>query len=223
MIYLLLAALCSLSLVVIFKLFEKYQIESFQAIVFNYIVCVTTGCIVDGIFPFHGQIHQEPWFLALGTLGLLFISGFYIASQAVKYFGIAIASVAQRMSIVISVTFAILFFGEAAPILKVLGILTALLSVILINIPPKKEINTEATSSESNSIENSSKSLLLYPIGIFIISGFIEIILQYVQKTYGLAPSTQSVLLFGAAALLGFIVMCIGLALGKLKFSLFAM
>ena len=215
MIYLLLAALCSLSLVVIFKLFGKYQIESFQAIVVNYIVCVTTGCLVDGIFPFHGQIYQEVWFGALCTLGLLFISGFYITSKTVEYFGIAIASVAQRMCLVISVTFAILFFNEAAPTLKVLGIFVALFSVICINIPPKRD----EKEADDAAPELASNWLYLYPIGIFVISGFIEVILQYVQKTYGLAPSEQSVLLFGAAAILGLIVMGIALALGKITFA----
>jgi len=213
MLYLLLAAFAALLLVVVFKLFGHYKVDSFQAIVINYFVCVITGCTTSGIFPFEWDMFQQPWIPYMGLLGLLFISGFYIASMTVLYFGVAVASVAQRMSLVISVTFAILFFNEGSSTLKVVGILTALLAVIFINIPPSKKEDSPLSLPAQN------KWLILYPIGIFLISGVIEIVLQYVKETYHLKSEEQSIILFGAAAFLGVLVWVVLLVRGRTKLA----
>lgn len=207
MIYLIFSAFLSLLLVVIFKLFGKYKIETLQAIVINYIVCVAIGCTIVGVFPFQLNMINEPWFPIIALLGFLFVGGFYIASTTVQYFGIAIASVAQRMSLVISVSFAILFFNDVASFSKIIGVLTALTAVILINIPNKNKEN----NSESTNDNVSSKGKWIYPVSIFGISGLIEIILNYTQKTYELAPNMQCILLFGSASFIGIIALVIAL------------
>ena len=179
MLYLSLAAICSLLLVIIFKLFNTYKVESFQAIVCNYLVCVFIGSVQGGSFPVGIDVHQQAWFPYMLSLGLLFIGGFYIASQTVKHFGIAVASVAQRMSIIISVSFAILYFNEAATITKIIGIAFAIASVVLINLPDKK--NHHSPSKDTNTIR---PIYYLMPLSILLISGFIEAILQYVHMTF---------------------------------------
>lgn len=214
MLYLILSAFCSLLLVVVFKLFGKYQIESFQAIVANYIVCVVTGCLVSQTFPFEVSVLTQPWFPLIFFLGILFIGGFYIASMTVQHFGVAIASVAQRMSLVISVSFAIVVFSEPYNAIKVLGILMAIFAVVLINIPPKKtKKSTSATDTVITEEEEESRPviLLLYPLAIFIISGFIEIILQYLNQVHRLDPTVQCLILFGAAGSLGIIALIFAL------------
>ncbi len=223
MLYLILSAFCSLLLVVVFKLFGKYQIESFQAIVANYIVCVITGCLVSQTFPFEPSVLTQPWFPLIFFLGILFIGGFYIASMTVQHFGVAIASVAQRMSLVISVSFAIIFFGEPYNWIKVFGILLAIFAVVLINIPPKKQEKLSSADQEAilDSPEDNTRPaiLFLYPLSIFIISGFIEIILQYLNQVHKLDPTVQCLILFGAAGSLGIIALVFALLTKRVTFK----
>lgn len=210
--HLILSAFCSLLLVVVFKLFGKYQIESFQAIVANYIVCVVTGCLVSQTFPFEVSVLTQPWFPLIFFLGVLFIGGFYIASMTVQHFGVAIASVAQRMSLVISVSFAIVVFSEPYNAIKIVGILLAIFAVVLINIPPKKSKKLDNQEHEVIAEEEERPAiLLLYPLAIFVISGFIEIILQYLNQIHRLDPTIQCLILFGAAGSLGVIALIFAL------------
>jgi drug/metabolite transporter (DMT)-like permease len=150
-------------------------------------------------------------------LGFFFVGGFYIASLTVQYFGLAISSVAQRMSLVISVSFAILFFNEPAPITKILGILTALSSVICINIPTKTKEGEAEPILDNSTIVAQPKAIWIYPLAIFLISGIIEVILQYTQKTYNLAPSMQCILLFGSASIIGSVTLLVALVSKKIK------
>lgn len=216
MLYLILSAFCSLLLVVVFKLFGKYQIESFQAIVANYIVCVITGCLVSSSFPFEVSVLSQPWFPLIAFLGLLFIGGFYIASMTVQHFGVAIASVAQRMAWIISVSFAILFHGEPYTWVKITGILIAIFAVIIINIPPKKNKTLNPLEVVEDNPQKPT-SLLLYPLAIFIISGLIEIILQYLNKVHRLDPTVQCLILFGAAGTLGLIALVFAVVTKRIK------
>ena len=216
MLYLSLAAICSLLLVIIFKLFNTYEVESFQAIVCNYIVCVLIGSILGGSFPVGFDVHQQAWFPFMLSLGFLFIGGFYIASQTVKHFGIAVASVAQRMSIIISVTFAIIYFNEAATITKIIGIFFAIASVVLINLPDKKD-----QSDPSSNTPSIRPIYYLMPLSILLISGFIEAILQYVHMSFtDLDSNQESTILFSFAAFNGIVVTTFLVLTGRLKLQL---
>lgn len=196
MLYLLLASFSSLLLSIIFKLFSRYNIGHNQAIVVNYIVCVITGCITFGEIPFETAMLSEPWMPLMVFLGFLFMAGFNVASRTVQYFGMAISSVAQRMSMAISVSFAIFYYNEPSTIYKIIGILMALSAVVFINIPNKKE-------SSENQIKD--PKLIIFPISIFLISAVIEIALQYLHTVYQLLPHIESIVLFASAGLVGLV------------------
>lgn len=196
MLYLLLASFSSLLLSIIFKLFSRYNIGHNQAIVVNYIVCVITGCITFGEIPFEAAMLSEPWMPLIVFLGFLFMAGFNVASRTVQYFGMAISSVAQRMSMAISVSFAIFYYNEPYTFYKIIGILMALSAVVFINIPNKKEDQSVATKDNR---------LIVFPIAIFFISAAIEISLQYLHTVYQLLPHIESIVLFASAGLVGFV------------------
>ena len=213
MLYLILAILASLSLAISFKLFDRFNIDTFQAIVINYWVCVLTGSLMLGEFPLRTEMVQEAWFPVALVLGFLFITGFNVVGITVQRFGVAIASVMQRMSIAMSVPFAILYFDEAATLPKLLGTFLALGSVVLINIPNKKDKSkVDAPVIEKADIipEKNNKMpswLFLFPLGCFVISGFIESGLQIIEKVHFPNDATGnaifSIMLFGLAGLMG--------------------
>lgn len=203
MIYIFLAASCSITIVVIFKLFDRYSINRYQAIVFNYLVCVITGCVNLGEVPFERSMFSEAWFPIVIVLGLLFMGGFNLMGRTVEHFGVAITSVAQRMSLGLSASFAILYYNEPYDILKIIGILLALSAVVFINIPNKKkqEANLEAATEE----KKLSKWLILFPVSIFCVSASIEILMQYLHTVHEMEPAVESIVLFASAGIIGFV------------------
>lgn len=201
MISILLAAGCSITIVVIFKLFDRYSINRYQAIVFNYLVCVITGCVALGEIPFERSMLSASWFPIIVLLGFLFMGGFNLIGRTVAHFGMAITSVAQRMSLGLSATFAIVYYNESYDVFKVIGILVALSAVVFINIPSKKISEPEANPTSKQ--KESSKWLVLFPISIFFISGAVEILLQYLHAVHLMKPAVESIVLFASAGVVG--------------------
>lgn len=185
-------------IVVIFKLFDRYSIDRYQAIVFNYLVCVVTGCLNLGEIPFERSMLSASWMPIMVVLGFLFMGGFNLIGRTVTHFGMAITSVAQRMSLGLSATFAIFYYNESYDALKITGILLALSAVVFINIPNKK-----ATDSKEEEESLSSKWLILYPISIFFMSALIEILLQYLHAVHQMKPAIESIVLFASAGVVG--------------------
>lgn len=215
MLYIVLAILCSVAIGVVFKFFDKYNINHFQAIVFNYLVCVITGCIELGAVPFEASMLQADWLPIMLVLGLLFVSGFTVISRTVQYFGIAIASVAQRMSLGLSVPFSIWFYNDPYTSLTIVGIIMALASVVLINVPAKsRELATNpamGTAEVADAAQQERpKGAFLFPIIAFLVSVFIEIILQYLHVVHEMKPAVESIVLFalaGSFGVVGIIIM----------------
>ncbi len=198
-------------LFVIFRLFKTYKVDTFQAIVFNYFTCMVVGSITLGRFPLSKESIHEPWFPYSIVLGLLFISGFNILAKTVQNIGVTLASVAQKMSLVISVSFTLWYFSESLNALKIIGFIAAFLSIILVNLQGKNDMN----------IQNGMRKHWHLFLATLILSGIIEAVLFYVEaKNY----STQAdigfvVSLFGIAGIIGASIVIGGYILGKLKFS----
>lgn len=204
MIFIIFSVIFSIAIGVIFKFFDRYHINHFQAIVFNYVTCVVTGCLEMGSIPFNIGMLEADWLPIITVLGLLFISGFFFVGKTVQYFGMAIASVAQRMSIGLSVPFSIWFYNDPYTSLTILGIIMALCSVVLINIPAKA--STAELELAASSLENKAPQLVfLFPILALLISVFIEIILQYLHVIHEMKPAVESIVLFAFAGLFGFL------------------
>jgi drug/metabolite transporter (DMT)-like permease len=200
MIYLFLASFFSLIIAIVFKLFERYNIDSNQAIVVNYIACAVTGCINLGAIPFEVEMIYAPWAPTIIFLGIWFMLGFNLVSLTVNHFGMAITTVAQRMSLGISATFSILYYNDAYTSYKILGILVAILAVGFINIPSKKKNLDRAPVEEE---KPKSRWLVFYPITICLISAVIEIVLQYLHAVHQMLPEIESTVLFACAAFVG--------------------
>jgi drug/metabolite transporter (DMT)-like permease len=125
MIWLILALLTSTLIMVCFKLFPKYGIDSLQAIATNYLVAFIAGCVTvipSGKVPFIA----ESWFPVSIASGVLLILVFFVFASSTSKVGIAITSVCSKMSVLIPVTLGFLIFGESAGILKIIGIIISL-------------------------------------------------------------------------------------------------
>ncbi len=213
MLYLALAVLCSVLLGFIFKLYARFRVDSFQAIVFNYFTCVACGWAHLGRFPVTRADFSQPWMpYALG-LGFVFITGFNGAALTVRYFSVTISQIMQKMSILLTVPFAILMYQESAGWGKILGFMAALACIILVNLPAK-------TSDPTLAPRKSGKWLWI-PAITWILSGIIEMVFVFVQHENYIIPGDRPFIctVFGAAGILGMTVAVAGWSTGRLQFA----
>src|SRR5689334_887772 len=93
-----------------FKWVELLKLDRLQAIVFNYIFCVITGSIVNGHVPDYGSNVQTDWFKWACLMGGVFIFLFNIIAFTAQRIGVAVASVANKLSLVIPFIFSIYLY-----------------------------------------------------------------------------------------------------------------
>ncbi len=171
MIYLLACILCSTALNFVFKLFPKYHIVNFPAIVTNYFVCALIG--ITYFIVINKQFLESvsaSWFAFAVVLGIAFIVGFTIVAKTVQLFGVGITTMAQKMSMVITVIIAISFYEEGITLPRLAGIAVAIIAIILISKPER--ISTSL-----------SWKLWILPLLTFTINGVIETGLYIVEKS----------------------------------------
>ncbi|MCS6991560.1 MAG: hypothetical protein NZL95_06820 [Chitinophagales bacterium] len=131
MIDLLLSIILTTYLVLCFRYYERFRISNFHAIVFNYWTCVATGMLVapQGR-PEEVWLHQA-WFPIAAVLGLLFFVIFNIMGYVARHISTTLTSLASKLSLVIPVSIAMIFFGEGINALKAISLLLAVIAVVL--------------------------------------------------------------------------------------------
>ena len=197
MIYLGLSILASTIIVLIFRSFTNYKINSFHAIVFNYLTCTIIGIGSTSA----GQMMKIFEWNGLGYavfLGILFTGMFYLMARTTQLIGVTVTSVAQKLSFVIPVIAGILVFDEALNFLKIFGICLAILSVVFISI-----------TRESISL----KGYFWMPFLVFAGSGVCDLLIKVIEANFmgPITKATFAVVLFGTAFLVGFIWMMWGI------------
>jgi len=206
MIWLLLSILCSTVIFVIFKLFDRYKVNNLQAIVINYFAAFAVGFgSVKGHYS-AVEIIEKEWFISILILGLMFILLFQVMALVSQKLGVAAASVAVKMSLVIPVIFGFYYYGDSIHFIKLVGIILALASVYLATRKPSK-IRT-------------SKAYLWLPIALFVGSGLLDTLIKYNQ--HELVPEAEHAhftsSIFGMAALFGIVFISINAIKKPFKF-----
>lgn len=166
MIYLILSVIASTLVFVIFQLFGKFEVNNLKAIIVNYFTAHLIGAFIAGGYN-PGEIITANWLpVALG-MGLLFISLFNLMAHTAQNNGVSVASVANKMSVVIPVVIAILFHNEGVTLLKSIGIGLACIGVWMTSV---KQDNVRKNAS------------IWFPLILFIGSGILDTILNYSSK-----------------------------------------
>ena len=216
MIFLIGSILLSSFLTIAFKCCTKLSINTFQAIVFNYMVCAITGMVVSGYIPSVTYNVAQPWFKWSLIMGAGFILTFYGIALTVQKSGLAVASVASKLSLVIPFLFSLFLYNEDASFLKLAGILLALVAVVLTLYPEK---NIDATS-KGVSLKVRLQKILL-PLFVFVGTGLLDTLIKFVEQGYIPVGDNDTYLIntFSVAFVIGFILLLIQLGLKKLPFN----
>ncbi len=170
MMYLFLSVLFSSSLFVILKYFERFQVNSFQAIVVNYFVAFTVGFLLKDESIQFAEVTTKPWFYWAILLGSLFIIIFNVMALTAQKGGLSVASVAGKMSVVIPVVFGILVYNESMSFLKLIGIVLALIAVYL-------------TAYKKGTVTINSNLMFLVLL-LFVGSGIIDTMVKYIETNF---------------------------------------
>jgi len=209
LIYLLLSILSSTIIFVVFKLYQKFGVNTLQAIIVNYFIACTVGFMwfiesTDDLI----RIPSETWFPGSLFLGGLFISVFYLAAITTQRSGMAVVSIASKMSVALPVFFGIFIYNESTGFLKLLGIVLALAAVYLSSIKKKEGLKIK-------------KKNLIFPFLVFLGSGIIDTSLNFLENFYVSETDVGlfSTSIFAVAGVIGTLIIIIQSISGKLKLS----
>lgn len=199
--------LVSASIGVLFKLFPRWRVNTFNAIVVNYTLCLALGVALDPTvrWPFEAGVRQAPWFTLDLLVGVLFITGFNLTALAVRQAGMTLTTLMQKMSILLTVAFTLLLFGEPAGTAKITGLAVALVAIFLVNRPRPGML---ATMQRRQLIE-----LFL----VWLIAAGVEMVLYVADRTgivgeRHMAFTTHG---FGVAGIIGWTIILFRLAGGQ--------
>jgi drug/metabolite transporter (DMT)-like permease len=197
-----------------FKVIERYGISNFQVIVINYVTAVITGSIVNGRFPINNETVKLEWFPWAMVMGFIFILLFNIIGFTAQRIGVSVASVANKLSMVIPFMFSLYLYNENATILKVLGIVLALMAVILTCWPSEK-------ANQKNGNKLRSILLFIVPAILFFASGLLDTMIKYVEHSFLTDENKNDYLIsaFSSAAAIGGVSLIILLITKKQKFE----
>ena len=216
MIFLIGSIILSSYLTIAFKVCDRFRIDKFQAIVFNYLACAVTGCVVSGTVPSFAESAASPWFAWALVMGAAFIVIFNLIALTVQKAGLAIASVASKLSLIIPFVFSILFYNDPAIPMKIVGVILALVAVVLTLYPHPSPAETGAGKTSTFNLQ-----VILLPFVVFVTTGLLDTLIKYVEQ-YFITPANNDQYLitsFGAAFLLGLLYLVFLLITGKTKLS----
>ncbi|MCW3123193.1 MAG: EamA/RhaT family transporter [Flavipsychrobacter sp.] len=207
MFYLLITIFLNVVISVIFKVFPKYNIDTLQAIVANYVVCVITGSLFIGHIPFTASVVHENWFPWALLMGAGFISIFNLLAYCTRIDGITTSIIANKLSLVIPVIFSVFLYGDQMGISKIAGIALAFPAVYL----------TTRVMGEDHKPQG-----LFWPLLLFIGGGLLDTLMKYVQFHFLTSADSQavySIFCFATAGTIGIILVTTLFLLKKITFQ----
>lgn len=189
------------------------KIPALQAIVFNYFTCVITGSLVNGSFPVSTASISQPWFHWSILMGIAFILLFNIIAFSAQRIGVAVTSVANKLSLIIPFLFALFLYDERLTALKITGILLALLAVFF-TCWPHKDVRGSTISSAHGLV-------LFVPVLLFLGSGLLDTMIKYVEQNYldGSNNDNYFITSFGIAGITGAFFLMFQFIFGKQRFD----
>lgn len=204
MLQILLCVLMNVGIFVCFRIFGILKLNTLQAIIFNYAICVVTGLIYIGDLSFFSATdYSSPWiYIALG-LGGVFIGTFYLMAITTQKFSITVSSIATKMSLVIPVLVSLFLLGirsKEYSIFNYAGMALAILAILLSSYKERK-IKTDQISGFD----------LFLPILIFILGGFIDSAINYTNHTFltNREEALFPIFVFTSASVIGGVILLV--------------
>lgn len=194
MIYLLLTIICSSGISILFKWMGNYRVAILPAIILNYAVAFSIGILL-----FEGELSLQylldsKWLYLAFFVGSLLMAGLYLIGYTTQRSGIAVTTIANKMSVIIPISFSILYYSEAMNIYKKLGIVLALVAVLMAVYRKKDPLHRRGSAT--------------LPLLMFLLVGIIDSSMKLAQQDF-VEPKDISLFTafgFGLAGIIGVII-----------------
>jgi len=192
--FLILAIITNALVLLLFKYFSRRKWNLFKIIMVNYAVCFLVGQLIVHEPLSLTEFFQKPWAIPALGLGAVFIIGFNLLALTVRYFGVTVGTLMQRMSFVSTVLFSIAWYGESLTVWKAIGIAFGLTAVWLFIVQDEKQLAV---------LSAQSTKYWWIPLSTFLLSALIEVVLLYLDRNTIVRPVDEAFVtaLFGSAAL----------------------
>ena len=164
----------------------------------------------NGYFPVTAAAMHESWFPWAVMMGAVFIITFNIVGFTTQQLGVSVASVANKLSLVIPFVFSIFLYHEPVTVLKLAGIALALAAVYLTVKRPG-----------SNGAVKHKKWLFALPALLFAGSGLLDTMIKYTEQRFLNGSNNNDFLItaFAGAGAIGIVILVILVATGKQTFE----
>ncbi len=184
MLFLILSVICSVTVGVVFKIARQYQVSAKQIVGYNYIFALAL-CYLFFSPDLTVLDASSPWEILI-PLGVLLPVVFLFLATSIKHMGIVKTDAAQRLSLIISILGAWLFFGEQFSGLKLIALLFGFPALLLI-------LNKPTENKENKWI---------YPALVLIGFGVIDLLFKQIAMTSSFPFTTSLFVLFSIALLI---------------------
>ena len=155
---------------IVFRYFEKFGVNNVNAIFINYLTAFIFGILITSPEIFEFPPSKSTWIILALITGILFVLVFFIMAKSTQLAGITVSSVAGKMSVIIPMTFSIVYYHEQLHLVKILAIAMAPIGVLLVVF--KKNKRQEKLNKFS------------LPILLFLGAGLIDSLLKYAQASH---------------------------------------
>lgn len=205
MLWLILAILFYTAIFVSFKLFDKFKVDNFTAIVINYLIASLTGLLAFDGFSKINEIIHAPWIGIAVVIGVLFVVVFYLFAICSQRLSVTMTAMASKMSVVIPVFVLMYLFNDQITPLKIVGLALIIISLYLMMKP-----------SGTSKVD---RKYLFIPFLIFVGAGISDTMFGYAKRACDVSSATDSALfvsaVFGISFLLGLLAFPFTLKKGK--------
>lgn len=198
-----LSVLLSVFWLLAFRSFKTFKMNTFQAVVINYWVCVFTGLVSFGSSSNWSTLRYDaPWVLVAAILGAFFILTFYLVAITTQRLGVSVATVSSKISLVVPVLFSLYIFKineQAFDIFNYLGLVLTLLAIWL---------TAQHRPSQRQVGKVRDIGTLLLPLVIFALSAAVDTSVNYANLRL-LKPQEAAlfpIFIFASAAVCGTLV-----------------
>jgi len=190
--YLMFNIICTFLIFLLFKISRNSRGNLTNIITLNYIFASLTGIIftLRSSIPFT-SVPKDWWPVTL-VIGVAFVGGFYLIGRCTALAGIAVTTVAGKMSVILPVSFSIIYYSEHMHWIKWVALSMALVAVFL--------------SVFKN--EQKRTSVVWLPFFLFIFLGITDLSLKFSQEEFVSSANASlfTVMIFISSSLAGCIV-----------------
>ncbi|MCP4656184.1 MAG: hypothetical protein GY856_12295 [bacterium] len=171
MTFLVLAVVSSTFNHLLFKAFARFRIDLLSAIVVNYAACVVIGYSSSMESISRSSVFAQDWYPFSIIQGGVFVACLFLMGRTTEKQGVAVASLATRLSVAIPTVTAFLLYDDLLTASKIIGILAALLALSLSCVDPTGSAHPLKAGG-------------LLPLALFTVFGTHSTLVKFVQEQF---------------------------------------